>query len=307
MHMHHKHHSDDTRYMLPRATRSCGATAHTINSRTLAGIQRGLGLSEEDYDVFKAKIERELEAMGWVGRTFHTSVEKATILPETRRLILDRPEFCERFPETMRKLKEKEGSQAFRYLIYKICSNYRRRTRKGPTNDSMCPSDADSNETEEKDVNTASRQAPVPPVLPTHPSSSTPARDQWQAVVSLKYGDGPQDYEIVARLCDLAQKSETGRSAGHSYVDTLDYNSMLRAAARGNRFRRNQDKLAWERQDDKDSTPRIITIHDERQWRAVLSDMLRRNCHLEFRVVTDEARTVGNADEQLLRIMDDQD
>lgn len=205
----------------------------------MANIKSGLGLTDTTYRSFYTAVEKEVIAKGWTGRSFRSISDKELAQKEMAQLVVANRSNIDRFPETMEHMRTSEGQNSFGCLVYKIRSNYWRRSRKQRSRIAEACSDGD-------DVHTASTasEGNSPTHLQDISSAATPAPqdrvgDLRHIAVWVLEGEGAM--KAACRLGDLEDKA--GVVADHELlsIDDLDFERFCSIMADDHGFERGRD------------------------------------------------------------------
>jgi hypothetical protein len=101
-------------------------------------IQTSLRLTETLYQEFYELVESILIKRGWITHTFRSRSDKKAARDDYAKVVTDEITTLGGFADTVDSLATVKGRTAFRYLVYKINSNYRRRLQRLSRNRSLC-------------------------------------------------------------------------------------------------------------------------------------------------------------------------
>lgn len=194
----------------------------------------------------------------------------------------------QRFPATTDTVRTANGQAALGRLVYKICSNFRRRTKQQQSlsTDGTSPTSSDG-----------TGHLLEPPgafwrcLQDSHSKNHHPSGDILlgasigQSMLSVTRSDGR--LKILCRLCEVARGWPDTVLGECNSVDDLDFERLLDILESDHGFRRGKDQLGWtENATEKGEMPRLI--ENARQWKAVLSHMLQRASPLVFTILDDD-------------------
>ncbi|KAK5109367.1 hypothetical protein LTR85_002865 [Meristemomyces frigidus] len=269
----------------PSPEQSCARAPRQQYS--IDGIKRSLGLADQMYREFYTLMEREMTRRGWIGHTFRSIAEKETVQRELSTLVLANRDHCERFPATAASMQSAAGQAAFQGLVYKIGSNFRRRTKQQALQGHQAPDlDSDVSETRQTRVYAGVQQGEQV-LRPASATSGAGAEDKWQHLVSIIREDGHR--KAVGRVCEFTRGWPRGRTRGGLSVDDLDFGRFLSILEDGYAFSRTNNTLCWE---DSMATPsqQPESIDNDREWKAVIAHLMLEGQPLNF-VVKARTRT----------------
>jgi hypothetical protein len=251
---------------------------------TKTAINSGLGLSNDDkYQRLYATTEQWLTGRNLISKTHRLMAGRTRVQEQLSAHLVQSQKARKEFPKLVDALRSTAGQEALQELIYKACSNYRRRLRnkqRGPAKALEVAMEGGSSRPLTDHVQPDSRS--------TEGSGSVPSdsdRRLSMAVLSVVRPNGVDC--VLGALHDIAPSWwEVPRSAGDTsaVIKGLSFETLLCILEKDHSYRRNVDRLGCV---DSRSQGRkgILLVEDDLQLRAVVTRMLPCDDIISFQIV----------------------
>ncbi|KAK5132761.1 hypothetical protein LTR08_008646 [Meristemomyces frigidus] len=206
-----------------------------------------------------------MTARGWIANTYRSISAKEEVHLELWTLVIAPHGISERFVPTVVRMRTSEGHTAFQRLVYKISSNFRRRTKQHPREAAAAAPAQTAGDM------LSPRLAATPQSLPS------------DSMVSVTRKNG--EFKALCRPGELARGWHNGAASSYIAIDDLDFERFLMILEDDHAFDRQVDRLGWKGGYTELASRQTSTIDNERQWKAVIADLLQGGLALNFVVL----------------------